>query len=412
MTIDLESLEQTFETDYHENRKTRGRVLARDRPQRRYARDRSNPSGWLGPNERDLPCRKWPCPHLLTPNVRAHRTLTACCEQRTQLLGWKQSSRHRPALLALSAHWRDWVRPLDSWRPAEDDPAQQFRGLIRHLLALYEVPEFLDAAWRDGLTPDGVVYQDWYKHIGRGQNIRTAKGLPLVLSKKMAHHFVRAPTEYPILAALRYAQVEDLGLGGDERLTRSLLSTRIGSSFRDNDFWETVIRWFIDQPMLDPVHHGPIIDYLHAQKFVASVANPRSRQRGKPRQCLLIPPQPNLSMKGRTAVALLRAVERWHKELRSVPLSASIEWKPSGDSPPLALQVGDGTQRLIYETTELISTEELQSEGTTMLHCVASYYTQCVSGATSIWSMTVEDASGQVSRILTLQVQNGSIVQA
>jgi hypothetical protein len=409
MPIDLEFVERTYEADYHKNRKVRGRILARDRPSRKHSRDRPNPSGWLGPNERDLPCWKRPCPHLLTPNAHAHRTLTASCEQRSQLLDWKQSSRYKPALLALSAHWRDWVRPLDSWLLPEDAPPQQFRSLIRHLFALYEVPEFLDAAWLDGLTSDGVVYQEWYKHIGRGQNIRTAKGLPLALTKRMAHHFVRAPTEYPIPAALRYAQV--LGLGGDERLARSLLATRLGTDFRDNDFWETVIGWFIDQSTIEPVHHGPIIDYLHAQKFVASVANPRSRRRGMPRQCLLIPPQPNLSMKGRTSVAMLRAVERWHKTLRSIPRSSPIEWKSSG-IPPLVLQVGDGPNQRIYETTELISTEELQAEGTAMLHCVASYFPQCVTGWMSIWSMTVEDPSGQVSRLLTLQIMNGSIVQA
>ena len=192
------------------------------------------------------------------------------------------------------------------------------------------MPEFLDAAWLDGLTPDGVRCQDWYKHIGRGQSIRTAKGLPLELTKRMAHHFVRAPTECPIPEAFRYAQV--LGLGGDERLARSLLATRLGSNFQNNDFWETVIRWFIEQPMLDPVHHGPIIDYVYAQKFVPSVANPRSRQRGKPRQCLLVPPQPNLSMKGRTAVALLRSVERWHKTLRSVPTLGAHRVEADRDS--------------------------------------------------------------------------------
>ncbi len=411
MPIDLESLERTFETEYHESRRTRGRFLSRDRPRGKHGRDRPARSGRLGPYKRNLPWRKRLNPHLLTPNVSAHRCLTAVCEQRTQLLSWKQSARYKPVLLAVSAHWRDWLRPLDSWIPPESDASQQFRSLIRHLFALYEVPEFLEAAWQDGLTPDGVLYQDWYKQIGRGRNIRTAKGLPLPLTKRMAHHFIRAPSEYPIPAALRYGQV--LGLGGDERLARSLLATRIGIRFEDTAFWETVIRWFIEHPSLDPVHHGPIIDYLHAQKFVPSVANPLSRRRGKPRQCLLVPPQPNLSMKGRTPDAILRAVERWHRDLRTVPQPAIIEWKPSG-IPPLVLQVGEGPRKLIYETTELISTEELQAEGTAMFHCVASYYASCAAGVTSIWSMTVEDATRELSRVLTLEVHNAtrSIVQA
>jgi hypothetical protein len=314
-------------------------------------------------------------------------------------------------LLALSAHWWDWLRPLDTWFPPEGDAQEQSSSLIRHLFALYDVPRFLDAAWLEGLTPEGVRYQGWYKHIGRGQNIRTAKGLPLPLTKRMSHHFVQAPPDFPILAAYRCAQV--LGLGGDERLAHSLLETRIGTDFQNNDFSETVIRWFIDHPSLDQVHHGPIIDYLHCQKFVASVPNPRSRRRGQPRGSLLNPPQPNLCMKGRTPTALLRAIARWHEKLcseQTVPITA---WRLT-EIPPLVLTVGVGAGKRIYETTELICTEELQAEGVAMRHCVASYWEHCASAKTSIWSMTVEDWSGQVTRLLTLEARNASrlIVQA
>ena len=37
---------------------------------------------------------------------------------------------------------------------------------LRHLIARYEVPVFLDAAWLEGLTAEGIKHQGWYKHIG------------------------------------------------------------------------------------------------------------------------------------------------------------------------------------------------------------------------------------------------------
>ena len=49
-----------------------------------------------------------------------------------------------------------------------------------------------------------------------------------------------------------------------------------------------------------------------------------------------------------------------------------------------------------------------------MSHCVASYASSCVSGRTSIWSLQVRQASGEESRLLTLEVYNPTrqIVQA
>jgi hypothetical protein len=70
--------------------------------------------------------------------------------------------------------------------------------------------------------------------------------------------------------------------------------------------------------------------------------------------------------------------------------------------------------RKVSAITELISSEELVEEGKAMEHCVASYWMMCALGQSSIWSLTFEDASGQVTRLLTLQVRNDQreIVQA
>ena len=45
---------------------------------------------------------------------------------------------------------------------------------------------------------------------------------------------------------------------------------------------------------------------------------------------------------------------------------------------------------------------------------MAPYWRQCAAGRTSVWSMTVEDATGHVERLLTLEVGNGQrlVVQA
>src|SRR5258708_2286000 len=62
----------------------------------------------------------------------------------------------------------------------------------------------------------------------------------------------------------------------------------------------------------------------------------------------------------------------------------------------------------------LRSSDELEEEGRAMGHCVATCSRLCESVQSSIWSLNVEDASGGVERLLTLEVRNGErrIVQA
>jgi hypothetical protein len=133
------------------------------------------------------------CP--VKPDMDILRRLLLFCRNDTDLLTHQEAPRYATALLALAAHHRDWVRPLEQWRATSHNACRQFRGLVRHLIARYEVPPFLDAAWLQGLTPEGVKHQGWYKHIALGRNISTADGLPLPLTKKQAHHFLRPAKE-------------------------------------------------------------------------------------------------------------------------------------------------------------------------------------------------------------------------
>jgi hypothetical protein len=335
------------------------------------------------------------------PDVEALRDLLLFCRTETDLLTSPDAPRFADALLALSAHQTDWIRPLRDWRRPSHNAGRQFRSLVRHLIARYDVPAFLDAAWLEGLTIDAVKHQGWYKHVASGRDIRTAPDLPIPLTKKQARHFLRAPEDFDIPSAFRWAVIIDLG--GDERLVRSILPTRVGTSFEAEAFWTSVFRYFIANPMLDSVHHGPIIDFLHHHKFEPSVPNPMS---GRPGQPDLIPVQPNLSMKGRTAESLLRSMREWHRSLaqgRSMPIST--RWEPSG-FPGLELDEGAGEDRRVYRIVELLGSEDLFEEGRAMRHCVASYAGSCASGRTSIWSLRKSIESGRVVRQVTIEVSN------
>jgi hypothetical protein len=216
----------------------------------------------------------------------------------------------------------------------------------------------------------------------------------------MAHHFMQAPADFTAEAALRWGQVR--GLGGPERLVRAVIGTRLGADFRDDDFWTTVLQFFVANPMLDLAQVGPIIDYLHQQRFVSQdvfVAPGVVERRG--------PAQPALTMKGRTPASLLRQVEAWHRTLAKVE-QPKAQWPPSGiEGFEFVEGAGPGGHAKIWIITELLSTKALVAEGRTMKHCVATYAHSCASGACSIWTLEAETFEGR-SKILTVEVHNTS----
>ncbi|MEM7393367.1 MAG: hypothetical protein AAF492_13570, partial [Verrucomicrobiota bacterium] len=166
------------------------------------------------------------------------------------------------ALGHLVAKYQEWIRRYNSWKPTSHNVQRQFASLLRHLLAEYPIPAFMDSCW---IPSNRHGYHDWYIHVAQGGNIRTAPGLPLRLTKKMAHFFLKAPADFDIGEALRWGQVH--ALGGNELIARALRGTSLCTQFEHDEFWLSVIRFFIAHPMLDRHLYGPVIDYLRHQKF-------------------------------------------------------------------------------------------------------------------------------------------------
>jgi hypothetical protein len=268
------------------------------------------------------------------------------------------------------------------------------------------VPGFMDAAWFAGTEPEARWQQEWFRHIGGGENIRTAD-LPVRLTKMMAHRFMEAPADLTIAAALRWGQI--LGMEGDVTLARAVAATRLGEAFEQEEFWATVLQWFVNHPMLDAACVGPIIDYVHHQKFVP-------REVVLPEGAVEIgdPPQPEFSMKGRSAAALLARVEEWHAQLAREAHRPNNRWEKSGIGEFRQIQEDKQSGNVVCWTIqELLSSRELREEGRALNHCVASYGHSCFQGRVSIWSVRLEDCQQAVPRrVMTIEVKGRTINQA
>ena len=339
------------------------------------------------------------------PKVReALRRLLLHAQKHTHLLSVEPAVSHfGPAagntciegLLALARHQATWERPVEEWRPNSRNAGRQFGSLARHLLARYAVPSFLDAAWFGGGTDAARAQQAWFIHMGRGENIRTAS-LPLRLTKRAAHLFLGAPGGRPIPAAFRWAQVT--ALGSAEPLTRALLGTRLGEFQADEEFWESVLHFFVNHPLLDTACVGPMADFIQHRKFT-------------PEEATGEPLEPNFSMKGRTPAALQERVDEWHQMLaRPSGRKAPLTWEPSGLGGFRSERgAGDDDEPMHWVIEELLTQAALREEGKAMRHCVASYARSCANGQKSVWSLAVEDCRSLVRRrVMTIAVKNGS----
>jgi hypothetical protein len=117
-----------------------------------------------------------------------------------------------------------------------------------------------------------------------------------------------------------------------------------------------------------------------------------------------VPPQPNLSMKGRTPRSLLRQLGEWHAWLRQQERVRSFRWGPSGIGEFRWVESEQGRPGYrCWTIRELLSSGALHREGAAMRHCVATFARACARRETSIWSMRFE-VPGRRYRALTIEV--------
>lgn len=297
------------------------------------------------------------------------------------------------------------IRELKEWKPQGKSAEALFRSLGSHLLAKYPLPPFL---WNGFMGPQRAWFIPMIKHLALGgslaQYIKTSN-FPVKLTRKLCHDFLRTPADVGVIPALRGAQIR--GLGGDNRLLAAVLATPLGSTLCVDqaleDFYQGMFHWFVNQPMLDPQQVAPMVDYIrHCQD------NDR-----------------NYTLKGRTALTVMRGMEEWHAEtarMGVIGYKGAAHFKPSGIAGAeydFSRDSSEGKVIEIWRISEILSAKELNEEGKRQGHCVFSYSRRIESGSCSIWTLSKEDNKsrrehGGVWNMLTLEVRNDvrQVVQA
>jgi hypothetical protein len=292
-----------------------------------------------------------------------------------------------------------WIKEPEKFRVKNEslNGRENSYLLAHHLLGRYEVPYCLNKVWDHSIKESKIDRQrkEWYHNLARGENIRKQDHLPIPLTKKAAHLFSSAPHNLYLMQSFRWAQLKALGM--EDRVINGVMSTPLDSSFDNDDFWQTVIRFFSDNPFLDTAQYREIYDYIYTHKFLCGTEFINGYWANIP------PEQPNFSMKNRDPHTLLQLVEAWHAQLRtdrinqrhSVPV-----WESCG-IPPYAKKEEEDFVQIV----ELTTCVELKDEGKAMRHCVYSYADSCAKKRCAIFSLRLCDKNNNVlNRYATIEV--------
>ena len=311
-----------------------------------------------------------------------------------------KDSKYVEALIEIADYHHHWIREPETWKPKTKNKIRQFSSLVRHMLVKFEMPQFMDSVWTSNFSHS----KDWYCWIASGNNIRKADNLPIHMTRAIAHHFTTAPDNYPVGAAFRWGQIRSIG--GDEVLCDAISETRLTRDFVDDGFCKSVFQFFVENPMLDRSHVGPIVDFIWNRKFEPVVEHNANGE-----LTYLEPAQPNFSIKGRTVTTILRDVQQWHESLGQKKPNEIFSWRKTSHGTFFHEDVKQG-QRRTWTIRELGSTLELIAEGKRMEHCVATYDRSCCDWKCSIWTMELT-TERKTEALLTIELcSDNSIRQA
>lgn len=308
------------------------------------------------------------------------------------------------------------LNDIENWEPKRNNPAFQLDSLIEHLFAKYKVPKFLYKGFHNSRNAtENHRLIELFLHFGSGSSLKKFTNAPkLKLNNRVYHHLFSAPEELDMYQAFRRAQI--LSMGGDKWLFDTLMDSKLHSptTATQDEFWVTLIQFFITNTMVSEKKIKEIIDYIDDQKFQRRIVNGVWQD----------PPSPNFSMKGRTVDSLIRLSDNWHKiqaEAARLNRIGRVINRPGVNRTYTPTPIRDfswekaqhikgyynnSKAKEVYDIIELTNSRQLRDQSSAQRNCVYSYASQCAAGTCRIFTLRLNNEP-----ILTLQLSGYKLVQ-
>lgn len=291
-----------------------------------------------------------------------------------------------PMLVRLCAYHASWIRQPEDWQPVHDDARSQWADFLRHLLARFPVPAFLDNAWLAKGSLDHFERDCWCA-LARGRSLRAVPGFPRSVPGHVLHRALTEAKSGSLSEAIWEAQLRELRAA--PALSAAVLSSRVVKELGRHAWWVRLVSKFActgDQ---------------HAGVFAlcADALSSIEEHRGPVHTALLLRTPLSDLIRHCTAFVthllnsnghlLTEAQVRAAAERRELSRLAASRWRAMpGHETPFVLHGGH------WRIVELCSHEELQAEGKAMRHCVARYGGRCREGHSAIFSLRHQNGTG------------------
>jgi len=323
-----------------------------------------------------------------------------------------------------------FVKPFETWkRPKTDRMDTLKRSLARHVFCKYpKTPKLLEKeAWLEySIKPkdnnDRNTDERKFNEINMQQNdvqklyIDVVQGKSLYknpacanlkLSRRDVFWLMQAPEQLRMVNAVWWARYMSLTNGNREEATyiaTSPIPRAHGFSyfagkdmkpvFTNAHFSCEVLHSLAGFFLRNRVKQAEMVDLLDYLKSVYQ----KTIEDGK-----------QFTMKGRTLESIRDQSIRWHRIIAKEGKKEKMVWEPLGVldwefSPKSGHGVGN-----TYRIMQLVNTNQLNSEGDIMGHCVAAYASACKSGRCGIFSLRTD-----TKNLVTIEVDatRDQIVQA
>lgn len=282
-----------------------------------------------------------------------------------------------------------------------DDVEKKYVAFMRHLFCKYKVPKFFDKVIKENIRlktdsrAANITHKinenenilKWFICLGTGGSLYK-EYFKEFLTKKETHIFSTCiydefNVNQVITYAIAYAESGDVGLS--KRLALSNFSNKNNRSV----FWKNCIKFFSNKENI-PENIGKmndLIDYLEYEKTQNN--------------------EFNIFGGGFTLQSLNKRMIDWHHELRRAKDFGNFTWIGSNVNDFEFIRNENKINAEHFTITQIKNSKELLNEGRVQHHCVFSYKNRCISGKTSIWSLSLNG-----KKKVTIEMIDKRIVQA
>jgi hypothetical protein len=258
---------------------------------------------------------------------------------------------------------------------------------LRHLLAEYSVPWFLDYAWEIQGTLEHFERDCWCA-LAKGRSLRDVNGLPRSIPRRVLHAALNSVTGTQKCTFARAIWLAQLcALNASPTLEAAVLSSRVQFELGNYALWSRLAAKFSANSEALASQFG----------FVAETLVTVRAHRGvdQVEQLLKLPLATLIRHCIRFFTGLLNAnghlltEAQVHEATAKADLSrlANLRWQPLLGTVPFASKRGKTGKHPSWRVEELCSVDALRDEGRVMSHCVARYACRCRTGSSAIFSV-------------------------